>query len=126
MRFERITIEPDKMGGQPCIRGMRMPVATVVAMVQDGMTPEEILDDYPDLEAEDIVEALAYAEATGPGKPRIERVLTADEFNEMLSDAPPPTLDDVSITTDGRRLDTKEAVIAFFAELEAETSAAVE
>lgn len=111
------------MGGQACVRGLRMPVATVVAMVEDGMTSEEILGDYPNLEAEDIVEALAYAEATGPGRPRIERVLTADEFNEMLRDAPPPTPDDVSITADGRRLDTKEAVIAFFAELEAETSA---
>lgn len=103
------------MGGQPCIRGLRMPVATVVAMVRDGMSIDEILDGYPNLEPDDIVEAVAYAEATGPGKPRVERVLTAEEFNEMLRDAPPPTLDDVSITTDGRRLDTKEAVIAFFA-----------
>lgn len=114
------------MSGQPCIRGLRMPVATVVSMVKDGMTTEQILDDHPSLEAQDIVEALAYAEATGPGRPQIERVLTADEFNEMLRDAPPPTLDDVSITADGRRLDTKEAVIAFFAELEAETSATAE
>lgn len=114
------------MGGQPCIRGLRMPVVTVVAMVDDGMTTEEILADHPNLEAADIVEAVAYAEATGPGKPPVERVLTAEEFNEMLRDAPPPTLDDVSITTDGRRLDTKEAVIAFFAELDAETAAAAE
>lgn len=126
VRFTRITVESEKMGGQPCIRGMRMPVATVVAMVEDGMTTEQILDDYTNLEPEDIVEALAYAEATGPGKPRLERVLTAQEFNEMLRDAAPPTPDDVSITADGRRLDTKEAVIAFFAELEAETSAAAE
>jgi uncharacterized protein (DUF433 family) len=39
--FERITVEPGKMGGQPCIRGMRMPVATIVAMVAEGMTREE-------------------------------------------------------------------------------------
>lgn len=119
MRFTRITVEPDKMGGQPCIRGMRMPVVTVVAMVEDGMTTDEILADYPNLEAVDIAEAVAYAEATGPGKPRVERVLTADQFNEMLRDAPPPTPDDVSITTDGRRLDTEEAVIAFFAQPDA-------
>ncbi len=51
------------------------------------------------------------------------RVLTGDEFDEMLRDAPPPTDDDVSITLDGRRLDSKEAVIAFFAELDAERNA---
>ena len=49
------------MGGQPCIRGLRMPVATVVAMVADGMTTAEILDDLPELEAEDVAEALRYA-----------------------------------------------------------------
>ncbi len=62
MTFERITINPDVMGGLPCIRGMRMPVATVVGMVADGMPVAEILDDFPDLEAEDIAEALRYAE----------------------------------------------------------------
>jgi len=59
--FARITVEPDKMGGQPCIRGLRVPVATVVAMVADGMTTEEILGDLPELEAEDVAEALRYA-----------------------------------------------------------------
>lgn len=49
-----------------------------------------------------------------------------EEFNEMLSGAPDPTDDDVSITSDGRRLDSKEAVIAFFAELDAEAAAAAE
>lgn len=63
MTFERITIDPGVMGGLPCIRGMRMPVATVVAMVADGMSVAEILDDFPDLEAEDIAEALRYAAA---------------------------------------------------------------
>jgi uncharacterized protein (DUF433 family) len=61
MKFTRITVEADKMGGVPCIRGMRLPVATVVAMVADGMTEAEILDAYPYLEAEDIKEALRYA-----------------------------------------------------------------
>ena len=50
MRYDRITVEPDKMGGVPCIRGLRMPVATVVGMVAEGMTTEEILSDHPDLE----------------------------------------------------------------------------
>ena len=61
MRFERITIEPDKMGGVPCIRGLRIPVATVVGMIAEGMSVEEILADYPDLEADDIRQALQYA-----------------------------------------------------------------
>lgn len=61
MKFARVTIEPDKMGGAPCIRGLRIPVATVVAMVAEGMSENEILDDYPDLEREDIREALRYA-----------------------------------------------------------------
>ncbi len=61
MKYTRITVEPDKMGGVPCIRGLRIPVATIVGMVANGMTEEEILKDYPDLELEDIREALRYA-----------------------------------------------------------------
>ena len=61
MRFSRITVDPKQMGGVPCIRGLRIPVATIVAMVADGMTEEEILKAYPDLESEDIREALLYA-----------------------------------------------------------------
>lgn len=61
MKFKRITVEADKMGGVPCIRGLRIPVATVVGLVADGMTEEEILRDYPDLEPEDIREALLFA-----------------------------------------------------------------
>lgn len=61
MQFERITVEPDKMGGVACIRGLRIPVATVVAMVAEGMTVAEILSDYPDLESDDVREALQYA-----------------------------------------------------------------
>lgn len=59
--FERITIEPGKMDGQPCIRGLRFPVVTVLRMVAGGMTIDEILDEHPDLEAEDIPAALNYA-----------------------------------------------------------------
>ena len=61
MAFERITVRADKMDGVPCIRGLRIPVATVVGMVADGMTVEEILAAYPDLEAADVEEALRYA-----------------------------------------------------------------
>lgn len=61
MAFERITTDPDLLGGVPCIRGLRVPVATVVGMVADGMTVEEILADFPYLEPDDISEALRYA-----------------------------------------------------------------
>jgi uncharacterized protein (DUF433 family) len=61
MKFTRITVNPKQMGGVPCIRGLRIPVATVVAMVADGMTETEILSAYPDLEREDLAEALRYA-----------------------------------------------------------------
>jgi uncharacterized protein (DUF433 family) len=61
MKFARITVDPHQMGGVPCLRGLRIPVATVVAMIADQMSPGEILEFYPDLEAEDIREALLFA-----------------------------------------------------------------
>lgn len=61
MRYERITVRADQMGGTPCIRGLRIPVSTVVAMVADGMSADEILAAYPDLERADVTEALLYA-----------------------------------------------------------------
>ena len=61
MDFERITINPKQMGGVPCIRGLRIPVATVVSLVAAGMSNDAILEAYPDLEAEDIREALHFA-----------------------------------------------------------------
>ncbi len=64
MRFSRITVNPDQMGGVPCIRGLRIPVATVVGMVAEDMPTVEILTAYPDLEADDIREALRYAAET--------------------------------------------------------------
>jgi uncharacterized protein (DUF433 family) len=61
MKFPRITINPAQMGGLPCLRGLRIPVATVVGMIAEGMTEAEILQAYTDLEREDIREALRYA-----------------------------------------------------------------
>ena len=61
MRFTRITVDAGQMGGVPCIRGLRIPVATVVDLVAEGMTESQILDAYPDLEPEDVREALKYA-----------------------------------------------------------------
>ena len=60
-QFPRITVNPNQMGGLPCIRGLRIPVATVIGMVGEGMTEAEILKAYPDLELEHIREALRYA-----------------------------------------------------------------
>lgn len=64
MKLTHITINPQQMGGVPCIRGLRIPVATVVGMVADGMTEAEILQAYPDLQREDIREALQFAAET--------------------------------------------------------------
>lgn len=61
MKFNRITINSRQMGGVPCIRGLRIPVATVVGMIAERMSEEEILQAYPDLEPEDLREALRYA-----------------------------------------------------------------
>ena len=59
--FERITFDPHVMGGRACIRGMRITVSIVVNLVANGMTTDEIIAEYPDLEAEDIRGALQYA-----------------------------------------------------------------
>ncbi len=61
MMYERITTNPKQMDGMPCIRGLRIPVTTVVGMVANGITNGEILAVYPDLEPDDIREALYFA-----------------------------------------------------------------
>ena len=61
MQFTRITVDPHQMSGVPCLRGLRIPVATVVGMIADGMTAPEILKAFPDLESGDIQEALRFA-----------------------------------------------------------------
>lgn len=61
MVFTRITASAEQLGGVPCLRGLRIPVGTVVSMVADGLTRAEILQAYPDLETDDITEALRYA-----------------------------------------------------------------
>lgn len=63
MKFQRITVKPEQMDGLPCVRGLRIPVTTVVDMIASGMTHHEILDAYPDLEQEDTQEALQFAAA---------------------------------------------------------------
>jgi uncharacterized protein (DUF433 family) len=61
MAFARITTDPSRMGGQPCVRDLRFPVATVVAMAADGMTVEDIVAEHPDLEPADVEQSLRYA-----------------------------------------------------------------
>lgn len=60
-KFDRITFNPEIMGGRACIRGMRITVSLIVSQIAHGATVEEILKDYPDLEPEDIRQALEYA-----------------------------------------------------------------
>lgn len=59
--LERITIEPDKMHGRPCIRGLRVRVQDVLEMLAGGMTGDQVLSDFPYLEADDLRAVLAYA-----------------------------------------------------------------
>lgn len=61
MKFDRITVNPKQMDGVPCIRALRIPVASVVGMIAEGMSKEEILKAHPDLEPDDIREALFFA-----------------------------------------------------------------
>ncbi len=60
-RFDRISIDPERMGGVPCVRNLRIPVATIVGRVGEGQTCEQILADYPDLSKADIRQALEFA-----------------------------------------------------------------
>lgn len=60
-QLDRITFDPQVMGGKPCIRGLRVTVGTIVGLIASGATIDEILADYPYLEAEDITAALSYA-----------------------------------------------------------------
>ncbi len=59
--YTRITVDPERMGGVPCIRDLRMPVATIVALVSEGLTDVQIVEMHPDLVVEDVREALRYA-----------------------------------------------------------------
>ena len=60
-KFDRITLDPDKCFGKPCIRGFRIPVTSILSYLSSGMTSEEILAEWPELEEEDIHQALGYA-----------------------------------------------------------------
>ncbi len=59
--MNRITLEPGKRGGRPCIRGLRISVYDVLSMLSSGMTQQDVLDDFPELTEQDIMAVLAYA-----------------------------------------------------------------
>ena len=59
--LDRISFDPAVMGGRACLRGLRIPVSLVLKLVADGMSPNDIIEEYPDLEAEDIAQSLNYA-----------------------------------------------------------------
>ena len=82
---ERITIDPDICHGKPCIRGLRYPVETILELLSSGMTPEEILADYEDLEREDILAVLSFAARLS----RVNRIELAPEMSHtaLLSES---------------------------------------
>ena len=63
MTFTRITVHADRMGGVPCVRDIRIPVATVIGLLAQGMTHQQILGEYPDLAPEDLLEVGRFAAA---------------------------------------------------------------
>ena len=75
--LERITIDPDICHGKPCIRGLRYPVETILELLSSGMTSEEILSDYDDLEFEDILAVFAFAARLSQVK-RVQPVLSTE------------------------------------------------
>lgn len=86
--FTRITVDPAQMGGLACIRGLRIPVATVVGMMADGMSPAEILEAYPDLEPEDIAEALHFHECdAGEWNEQMERDAAEGKLDALFDAA---------------------------------------
>ncbi len=82
-QFERISINPAQMGGVPCIRGLRIPVTTVVGLVAQGMPDTRIMDEYPDLEIEDIRQSFRFA-AAAVGLSAEERAALAGQLIESL------------------------------------------
>ena len=75
-KFDRITFDPDKCFGKPCIRGIRMPVASVISYLSSGMTIDDILRNWPELELEDIYHALGFAALAMD-----ERIVPLEEVN---------------------------------------------
>jgi uncharacterized protein (DUF433 family) len=68
VRLARITVDPHVCGGQPCVRGLRIPVSLILKHLAAGRTPEQIVDEFPELEVEDVREALRYASWLASGR----------------------------------------------------------
>jgi len=81
-QFQRITMNPNVMGGKPCIRGMRVTVGMIVGSLAAGRTIDQLLTDFPYLEEQDVREALAYAAevAQGHDMPNSSLVMSTDHF----------------------------------------------
>lgn len=84
--FTRMTVDPTRMGGVPCVRDLRFPVATVVAMVADGMTVDEILGEHPDLEAEDVAESLHYGARSAGARAAAAPAIVKFLLDEVVGD----------------------------------------
>lgn len=67
-RLTRITIDPEICHGKPCLRGMRWPVEVIIDLLSSGMSIEQIIEDHPELEKEDILASLDYAKITISGR----------------------------------------------------------
>jgi uncharacterized protein (DUF433 family) len=72
VEFDRITADPDRLGGKPCIRGLRVSVGMIVQMVAAGKTAEDIVAEYPYLDLEDVRQALGYAAALAENEYHLE------------------------------------------------------
>lgn len=80
---DRITVDPNVMGGKPCIRGIRVTVGTIVGLIANGATPEEILNDYPYLEAEDIEAAVEFGKSHPTIADRLSELVPADRIADF-------------------------------------------
>ncbi|MFN8443408.1 MAG: DUF433 domain-containing protein [Caldilineaceae bacterium] len=79
-KFDRITIDPQVCFGKPCIRGMRIPVTSILAYLSNGMSINEILQEWPELEIQDIYQALGYAASAMDEQIVPQREVTGDEI----------------------------------------------
>lgn len=67
-RLSRISVDPQVCGGQPCVRGLRIPVSLILKHLATGRSPEEVVEEFPELEIEDVREALRYASWLASGR----------------------------------------------------------
>ncbi len=89
---ERISVDPERCGGRPCIRGMRIRVSDVLDLLPSGLTPAEILSEMPDLEPEDVVAALRFGSAAVAVPPGFHRACPSDPEQPPPQRAPTPPL----------------------------------